>query len=438
MGAALYLGNGMPSDTDEITYSTLGMRLLSGHGYSFPQGWYPFILPDTPTAFWSFLEPVFVAGVYALFGTQPLWARLAHAVVGGIVITWMSYRLALRLFGSACPTLLGSSAASAPQTGDGEGYSAQRAALFAAFLSAIYLYLVVYSAMIMTETLYIAALLWSLERAMAVVGMLSGEETGNGKRLVLTAVGLGLALGLATLARQSILPWVAVMFAFLLWVGLRNGQMRQASVVVFAAGGILALCILPATIRNYRVFDGFLLLNSNTGYAMFSAQHPLHGTSFQEYAAAPLPDDLYGLSELYLDKELMRRGLGFIAAEPGRYVLLSLSRVRDYIEFWPTADSSTVYDLGRLLSFGLFLPFMIYGLYLSARRCMCSANNGRPQVVLLYLFMGFYSIVHILTWAMPRYRLPVEAVLLPFAAAALLDIAARLPFRGLHVREPAV
>jgi hypothetical protein len=36
--------------------------------------------------------------------------------------------------------------------------------------------------------------------------------------------------------------------------------------------------------------------------------------------------------------------------------------------------------------------------------------------------MAFYSLLHILTWAMPRYRLPVDAVALPFAALALVEL----------------
>ncbi len=102
---------------------------------------------------------------------------------------------------------------------------------------------------------------------------------------------------------------------------------------------------------------------------MYSAQHPMHGTSFQEYAAAPLPGDLagQGLNEAQWDKALMARGIGFVLAEPGRYVMLSLSRVRDYFEFWPTADSSLIFNAGRVLSIALFLPFMLYGIYLEVK-----------------------------------------------------------------------
>jgi hypothetical protein len=159
---------------------------------------------------------------------------------------------------------------------------------------------------------------------------------------------------------------------------------------------------------------------------MYSAQHPMHGTVFREHSAAPLPEDLrgQGLDEPALDRALMQRGIGFILDEPGRYLLLSLSRVEDYFRFWPTADSSLLYNVGRVASFGLFLPFMIYGIVLAVRstaavRHRSSTVFRRSSVSLLLLFMGFYSLLHILTWAMIRYRLPVDAVALPFAALAI-------------------
>jgi hypothetical protein len=44
---------------------------------------------------------------------------------------------------------------------------------------------------------------------------------------------------------------------------------------------------------------------------------------------------------------------------------------------------------------------------------------------LLYLFILIYTLLHIFSWAMSRYRLPVDAVLLLFAALAIVDLANR-------------
>jgi hypothetical protein len=193
---------------------------------------------------------------------------------------------------------------------------------------------------------------------------------------------------------------------------------------LIAAGAVMALLIAPFTIRNYSVYGQFLLLNSNAGYAMYSAQHPMQGTDFQEFAAAPIPEGIIDLNEPQMDRELMQRAIGFVTADPGRYVLLSLSRIPDYFEFWPTADSSLVNNLGRVGSFGLMLPFFIYGLVLAVHWAGPAAQRGwgafsTSPLALVLLFMLCYSILHILTWAMPRYRLPVDAVALPLAALAL-------------------
>jgi hypothetical protein len=134
----------------------------------------------------------------------------------------------------------------------------------------------------------------------------------------------------------------------------------------------------------------------------------------------------------------MRRGIDFVLDDPGRYLLLSLSRVRDYFEFWPTADTSPLYNAGRVVSFGLFLPFMLYGLWLAIRRqrpLRTLADWGKfsaTPLALLLLFMAFYSLLHILTWATTRYRLPVDAVALSFAALAFWEIWESMPVSALR------
>jgi 4-amino-4-deoxy-L-arabinose transferase-like glycosyltransferase len=401
MAVAFYLGDvakAPPHLVDQVSYHTLATRLLTGHGFSFDRSWYPFTAADTPTAHWSFLYPLYLAAVYSLFGVHPLAARLVGAVLGGILLPLAVYRWARRLL---------------PEQ--------ERVARVAAACAAVYFYFILYAATLMTETFYICALVWSMERAL----VLAGRPT------LRRGVVLGLSLGIATLLRQSILPWVLVLAVWLLWVGWRSKRLLGTLAAGAAAGVVLTLCLLPFTIRNYRVYGRFLLLNSNAGYAMYSAQHPMHGTNFKEFEAAPLPEDLVGqeLNEAQWDTELMRRGIGFVLAEPGRYLVLSLSRLPDYFEFWPTADTTLLHNIGRVGSFGLFLPFMLAGLVLALRRRgpRCSraswAAFSVTPLALALLFIIFYPLLHILTWAMSRYRLPVDAVVLPFAALVLLQAA---------------
>lgn len=77
-------------------------------------------------------------------------------------------------------------------------------------------------------------------------------------------------------------------------------------------------------------------------------------------------------------------------------------------------------NISRIGSFGLFLPFMVYGLFVTMKR------NGKSLLTspagLLIIFAVVYAGVHILTWTLIRYRLPVDAVLIPFAGLALMNI----------------
>jgi 4-amino-4-deoxy-L-arabinose transferase-like glycosyltransferase len=433
VAVAFYLGDSVPVGKDENSYSQLAARLAGGYGFSFDQAWYPFTPANVPTAHWSFLYTILVGSVYAVTGIHPLAVKLIQALATAILLPWMTYRLARRIF---------------PRSpGQERQLGGEVLPLLAALLAAIYLYFVLYAAMIQTEALFIIAVVWSMERAMALgeIHRRGAARDEMGKDAWIAALGLGLGLGVATLLRQSILPWVAVLFAWLIWVNVRTFQRYnvptfqrsnvQSLAPLVLSGTVMLACILPFTLRNYRVYGNFLLLNSNAGYAMYSAQHPMHGASFGEYDAAPLPEDLAenGLNEAQWDRELMRRGIGFILAEPGRYLRLSLSRIPDYFEFWPTRDTTLLHNIGRVGSFGLFLPFMLYGIWLAVRQARAGPpRRGWPEILasplgLALLFMAFYSLLHILTWAMPRYRLPVDAVALPFAALGILDLIGRVP-----------
>jgi hypothetical protein len=417
VGVALYLGDivdAPPLLTDQRSYHALAERLISGYGFSFERDWYPFTAANTPTAHWSFLYSLFVAGVYGIFGPHPLAARLTQAVLGGIILPLIMYVFSRRFF--------------AGETWHGRlnerGLNAEMLALTAAGISAVYFYFVLYSATLMTETFYISALLWSLSEAIAIARRPTRKH----------AVLLGISLGLTTLLRQSVLPWVAVMFVWLLWAGYRAQVLRRSIGAVTLAAIMIALMILPFTARNYSVYGQFLLLNSNAGYAMYSAQHPMHGIAFQEFEPAPLPSDLNGLNEAQFDRELMQRGISFVLAEPGRYLMLSLSRIPDYFEFWPTSDTAPLNNLGRVGSIGVLLPFMLAGIFMALRLGGPHAQGGwrafsTTPLAMLLLFMVVYSLLHIFTWAMPRYRLPVDAVAVPFAAIALDMLALALTNR---------
>jgi 4-amino-4-deoxy-L-arabinose transferase-like glycosyltransferase len=371
----------LPGIQDQVSYDALARSLIAGRGYSFTEHWYPFTLANTPTAHWSFIYPLYLAAVYALMGFHPLAARLVQATVGGALICFLVY-------------LIGRRVANEP-TG-----------LIGAFLAAVYGYFVYYSAALMTETFFIVFVLLALYLSLEI----------NERPTLARWVWLGLAFGLAGLLRQTILLFLPVLMLWLVWE-LRKEVVRWWH---FAVPIVTVAClIVPWSVRNYLVYHQFLLLNSNAGYALFASNNPNLGTDWRnDEVVVPIPEEMYGLNEAQLDQALARKGMEFILADPKRYASLTLSKLPEYFRFWPSSQSAPISNLNRVLSFGLYLPFMLLGLGLSVSRWRRFAP--------LYLFMIFHTAIYLLTWPSPRYRLPVDAVLIVFAALAVLELTRQL------------
>lgn len=400
--AALYMGNTvewLPGIADQESYHELALRVLGGHGFSFGETWWPITAADAPTAHWSFLYTLYLTVVYAIFGPNPLAARLLQAVAVGILQPVLLYLIGRTVFNR----LVG---------------------LVAALLGAVYIYLIYYSAALMTEAFYITAIL----ACFYLLFRLAQSQDSHPWRL---AVMLGVAIGMAVLSRQLFLLIVPLLFLWVWWVRYRGGAKLPfwQTVVV---GGIVVLMILPFTIYNANRFGRFVLLNTNSGYAFFWGNHPIYGTQFVPILTTTgtsyqelIPNELLGLDEAALESELMQRGIQFVVDDPGRIALLSLSRIPPYFEFWPSADTGLIGNISRVFSFGIMLPFMIAGIIISLRHRKRGSFSTQPVFALL-LFAVVYTIIHLLTWTLIRYRLPIDAVLLPFAALALVALWFRL------------
>ncbi len=408
--AAVALGNevqSLPGTADQVSYHALAQRVGAGEGFSFATAWWPATAAQADTAHWSYLYTYFLAAVYALFGSNALAARLIQSVIVGVIQPLLAYAIGRRVFGET-PGLL------------------------AAGITSIYAYFVYYSATLMTEPLYITSILAGMLLTIELV-----ERAREGAPVLAAAAALGVILGATVLLRQVFLLFIPFALGWAWWASER--RLRWVAVTPAA---IVALMVLPFTLFNAGRFDSFVLLNTNAGYAFFWSNHPIYGTEFEPILPPEMgtygdliPNELRGLDEAALDRELLARGIGFVVDDPARYVALSLSRIPDFFKFWPSAQSSTISNLSRVLSFGLFLPFMLYGLiraWLDGGRAALAGPVG-----LSTLFMMSYSAIHLLSWSLIRYRLPVDAVLVVFAGMALAGLARKLGFVSRAVAQPA-
>ena len=416
---AIYLGDqieDIPGAADQISYHTLGQRILEGEGFSFPIPWWPATRREAPTAHWSYLYTYFISAVYGVFGNHPVVARLLQGILTGLLQPLLVYMLGRRVFGV-------------------------KAGLVAAGITAIYPYFIYYGSTLMTEPFYITTILLSLYLAIQMVDELKNRsgstldasrtmERLSGRRVFILSVWLGISLAATVLLRQVFMLFLPVLFLWIWW-----SVNRKHTLAVLLPALIVVAAIIPFTIFNYSRFDRFVLLNTNAGFAFFWGNHPIHGTNFipilpAEQYLALIPSEYEALDEAGLDQALLKDGLGFIREDPLRYLRLSLSRIHAFFIFWPTPDSGTISNIARVTSLGLLWPFMLYGLVLSLRylRDLTGTVITSP-IMLLYLFVFFYVIIHLLSWALVRYRLPVDAIMLVFAGLATVDLYQRVQGR---------
>jgi len=418
----------LPGIFDQLSYDRLSQNVLAGNGFSFDQDWWPVTRAGEPTAHWSYAMTLYLVGVYRLLGYHPLAARLIQAVFSGILMPWLVYRLTRRTFRFKQET----------QVDDRKWEQSQIIALLAAVWTALYGYFIYYSAALMTETFYITCILWTLDIAQRIhQSLVKVRRENNNYWLYLE---LGLAAGLAVLFRQAFLLFVPFLFGWLWWAQWRFLRLVSVGRAWLPQKGLVAGClitalvimafILPFTAYNYTRFQRFVLLNTNSGYAFFWANHPVHGNKFiplftEEMPSYQelIPEELRNLDEAAIDQALLKIGFDYVRSAPGRYLLLSLSRIPEHFIFWPLPTSPLLSNLTRVGSLGVVLPFFLAGLATWMNDIRRKQVDGLELAVLLLLFLVVYSSLHIFSWAGIRYRLPVDPVLVIFAAYGLCSLA---------------
>lgn len=381
VGAALYLGpevQGLSGAFDEVTYSELGHRFATGHGLTFAENWYPWIQADAPQSYFSFAMSGSLGLLYWLFGYQPLTARLLMALMSTGVVA-MTYVVGRRFF-------------------------SERAATLAALVAAVHAYLIFYGAALVTETPFTFFLLTAIYAA----DRLRSEPTPR----------LWVALGAAVVCAVHLRMAVVFFVPFLLWwaMGAQPARRRTWAVVPVVA---LMVSVLPFTLWNYKTWGYPLVLQSQFGHVFWNGNHPGHRGDFHPYRVFDIPPEVLALdNDALITNRLLELGVKRVQEDPGDFARLSLTRLRELFVFWPTANSSTDANALRVLSVGILAPFTLAGV-------LMGAPNWR-RLAPIYLFLATHVGIHAATWAMVRYRVPLDPFFALFASSAMLALKDRV------------
>jgi 4-amino-4-deoxy-L-arabinose transferase-like glycosyltransferase len=359
--------------SDAQTYHDIAVNLVTRH--EFVSLLDPPHTLDGPYATRPPLTPLFLAAVYLVFGTHLLAGQLALAVVGALACVVLAM-LGKRVF--------------SPVVG-----------LTAAVLAAVYPFFVFLSTVPLTENL--AILLYA-----TVVLQLVRLRDSTSQRDAWLA---GILIGAAALNKPTILfyiPLVAV------WVLVTYRAERLLSLKLAAALGLGALLVMaPWTMRNYASVGGMVPVTTQGGWTLYVANgvHADYSVSlleagatgwrYQPGYAAPLA----GRSPIDSDREAGRLAFAFIREHPREFAALAARKVRI---FWGTYP----HVLHRWSWWGI-AGLALIGLVLAGSAAHRTLAPG-------YLLVLQTAAIPVFFTSMPRFRAPIEPLILLLAAVPLV------------------
>lgn len=390
--SAYVVGLHAPTKGDEIDYHAIATHLADGRGFVSTE--------EVPTARRPPAYPVFLSLLYRVTGPAPAAGRVAQVVLG-VLVVWLTARVARAWFG-------------------------ERAAVWAGWLAALNPFLIFVSGYLLTENLYLVFLLGAM--ALAATPPAFCRST-----LVRAAV-VGALLALAALARPSGLPMLEWMLAAALLFGAAPWRLRLTRIALAAVA--FGIVMLPWLARNARVV-GAPVLTTHGGMTFYQGNNEKVATTPQwRGGVAPLEvlpegDKLTAMSELERDRAAWQLGREFLRSHPGEVPSLvfwklvrcwrlksdmGLSGIRSG---WWFDNQSVLGKIAAQLDVGMIyaviaLPLFMAGLWMTRRRWR--------DLLFAYGGIVVHTAVAVIFFGSLRTRIPVEPMICVFAAAALVTL----------------
>jgi len=317
----------------------------------------------------------------------------------------------------------------------------RRVALVAAAIAALYPMLIFYGGTLMVVNLQVPLVL------LVLIAIARARRSPTGGRWLMA----GLLLGGSALARQTTLLFAPFALFALVWT-LRDPPSTSRLVklaAVFCVG--VTVPILPFTLNNYRVAQDLVLLNSTGGANLYMGNNarstgvwappPIGNVRVDNpmamrdaFAAAAEAEVGRPLAPSAISAFWSRRALDYAIDNPRAWMVLALRKLLLFLHAWEvwnnrsitvSSDFSWVLRL-PLPGFAVVGPLGLLGLILCGRRL--------KELFPLYAMLAAYLAAALAFFVLSRYRMPAVAVLMVFAAVALVhlwDAAARRDWKPL-------
>jgi 4-amino-4-deoxy-L-arabinose transferase-like glycosyltransferase len=414
-------------DDDAFRYDFAARALADGRGYVHLDG--------TPTAFWPPGYPLLLSAAYVLFGETVRAAQLVNVALGTATVA-LVYLIGRRTLGPAAALIAASIVAAFPSLIFFTGVTLSEIAF--TFLALLGVYLLLVEAQ--THTVG-ARVTGSYSRGLKpAASARDGEAAGFipqitnifppalNLRLLLAA---GLVLGLASLVRGQalLLPLVLVPF----W--LRSGvawRLVGRRLVAVALG--LGLIVAPWTVRNAIEMDAPVLIATNAGVDFWIGHHDNATGDFGAFGSSELvyryPELTPTEREVRVNTDGFREGLTYAVTHPAQELALPFKKLF-YLYYndeeglkWNEGHGGQRFLAGpvreALLSLSNVYYFAVLGLVVLGIPLWASRRD--PGRLLLISLLAYWTLIHLVFFADPRFHAPILPIAALLAALPLATL----------------
>ncbi|MDI6752153.1 MAG: glycosyltransferase family 39 protein [bacterium] len=376
---------------DTGQYDDIACSLLKGDGFS---------ISGIPTAGRPPLYPLFLAGVYSLFGQSHLAVKLVQAILGAISCI-IVYLIAKESFN-------------------------HKVGLWSGIAMTLYPPLISTAGFVLSEELTIILL------AISTLFLIRAIKREAVSYYILT----GIFLGLTTLCRSITLLFPIFLYLTLLF----SSSKRRGFVLISMLLVSMILTVAPWTIRNYIKFNAFIPCQTDRGVNIWVGTHlPLDGPGGMPYGVGSAQDEYKysrdgeaflkvsrGLSPIEADKAYYREGIKNILNNPSGYLLLCVEKFKRYW-FWIPGGVEVLkpypkIKLGIYIVYYFVLLLAVFGVWTGLKK------DWRDKLPILAIIL-YFTITHTLIFAVPRFHIPVMPYDLIFAVAGFLKFLQTLGVR---------
>ncbi len=345
--------------SDEVDYDHLAFGLAAGNGYVDSQG--------NPTSRRAPLVPAVFALLYIVFGHSIAAVRIAQALVGASTC-FVVYLIGKDVF-------------------------SEKVGLLSAGLSAIYPIFIVFTGMLLSETIFI----FFLVLAVYFLAKKSG-------RAFINYFLAGALFGLAALARPSVLPLpFFILFVSAIFTPASiKGMLKKALILTVA----VFIVIAPWTARNYCVHKEFVLISTQFGPVILSSYfYPEKGFGFSDTELQKKLTE--GVSnEVERSRILTRYAMESLARNPLTFIrLLPLK----FLWFMEPFDGMN-YGFGSSFNivYGLIFVFFLFGL--------AGSRAAWEKLLPLYSVICYFILASLISYGSRRFRMQAEPFIIIFAS----------------------